>query len=118
MDYLAQVQRDRIATCRHDRFFIIRQRYYIGNPIDRWAEEHTFIETDDMNDVVTEIFSIDGPKSVIYVDVAKGTSADVGKEVARKVADRIRSGLYDLTDDARDFIEEYFMPGSLIPAAT
>ena len=118
MNYLAQVQRDRVATLRHDKFFVVRQRYYIGSPINRWAEDHTVIETGDFSEVIKVIIPLDGPKQVIAVDVMAGTSVDVSKAAALEVSSLIRNGEADLCVDLRDFIEEHFPVGSLLPAAT
>lgn len=117
MDYLAQVQRDREASSRHDHFYVIRQRYYYGRPVDRWIEEHTVVETRDENEMIKTLTGVDGPAAVIEVDVRAGTAIDISKEIALRVSEWIRDGKADLSDDLRDFVEEYFMPGSVLPAA-
>ena len=119
MDYLSQVQRDREATSRHDHFYVIRQRYYYGRPVDKWMEEHTVVETRDEAEMLKVLTGSDteGPVAVIEVDVRAGTCTDISKEIALRVSEWIRDGKADLTDDLRDFIEEYFMPGSVLPAA-
>ena len=115
-NYLAQVQRDREMTLRHDRFFVIRQRFFIGPPIREWAEDYTVIEARELNEAVDYLMNLDGPRAVIAVDVRAGTATDVSKAVALEVSSRIRAGEADLCGDLRDFIEEYFAPGSLLPA--
>lgn len=118
IDHLTQVRRDREAyLSRHDRFFVVRQRFYIGPPIRKWAEDHTVIETGDLTELVSALPHIDGPVAVIAVDVRAGTSADLSKEAALMVAERIRDGEFSITDDLRNFIEEQHGVGSVIPAA-
>lgn len=118
VDHLTQVHRDRDAyLSRHDRFFVVRQRFWIGPPIRQWAEEHAVIETNDIAEVISALPHIDGPEAVIAVDLRAGTSADVSKDTALRVAECIRDGEFSLTDDLRIFIEEHWPVGSIIPAA-
>lgn len=117
-DHLAQVRRDREAyLSRHDRFFVVRQRFFIGPPIRQWAEDHTVIETGNITEVIRALPHIDGPEAVIAINVRNGTSDDVSKGVALLVAGHIRDGEFNLTDDLRNFIEEHWPVGSVIPAA-
>lgn len=117
MDYLSQVQRDREATSRHDHFYVIRQRYYYGRPVDKWMEEHTVVETRDEAEMIDVLIGVEGPEAVIGVDVRAGTAADISKEIALRVSEWIRDGKADLSDDLRDFVENYYQPGSVLPAA-
>ena len=101
---------------RHDKFFVIRQRFFIGPPIREWAENYTVIETRDLHEAVDRLMNLDGPRAVIEVDIGAGTAIDVSKAVAIEVASRIRNGDADLCGDFRDYVEEHFAPGALLPA--
>lgn len=101
---------------RHDHFFVVRQLFHLGHPINRWTEDHTVLEERHLVNVVEMLPDLSGPKSIVEVSVTSGVARDVSCDAARLVAGKIRSGDMPPTRDLINFVEDHHGVGTLLPA--